>query len=74
MIQYRWENPENQRYYRILFAPDLFGEWVITKIWGGLKNAGGGMKNVPCANYDEGIKLIAKIKDMRLKRGYQLIL
>ncbi len=74
MIQYRWENPTNQRYYRILFARDLFGEWVITKIWGGVQKAGGGMKNVPCATYDEGIKLIEKVKDTRLKRGYQEIL
>jgi hypothetical protein len=73
MLQYRWENPENKRYYRILFARDLFGEWVITKIWGGL-SAGGGMKNVPCVDYDEGIRLIEKIKEMRLKRGYQLVL
>ncbi len=73
MIQYRWENTRNQRYYRILFAQDLFGEWVITKIWGGLKKAGGGMKNIPCASYDDGIKLIAKVSEARLKRGYRRI-
>jgi hypothetical protein len=73
MIQHRWENPENKRYYRVLFARDLFGEWLITKIWGGLRNAGGGMKNIACASYEDGIKLINKVNESRLKRGYKKI-
>ena len=73
MIQHRWENSENLRYYRIFFARDLFGEWVITKIWGGLKHAGGGMKNIPCTSYDDGLKLIEKVNETRLKRGYRKI-
>lgn len=73
MIHHRWENLEKRRYYRVIFARDLFGDWVITKIWGGLNKSGGGTKHLACANYEEGMKIIEKIMQMRIKRGYQLI-
>lgn len=73
MIHHRWENFEKRRYYRVIFTRDLFGDWVITKIWGGLNKSGGGSKHLACTNYEEGIKIIEKITQMRIKRGYHLI-
>lgn len=73
MIHHRWEHPEKQRYYRVIFARDLFGDWVITKIWGGLNQAGGGAKHIACQSYDDGLKLIEKIAKIRNQRGYKII-
>jgi hypothetical protein len=73
MIHQRWENPINQRYYRVIFSRDLLGDWVVTKIWGGSNRAGSGTKNIPCVSYEDGMKLISKIADTRLKRGYQAV-
>ena len=73
MLHYRWENREKQRYYRVILAKDLFGEWIITKIWGGLNKAGGGAKHVPCQTFELGIKLIEKISKTRDQRGYTRI-
>jgi len=73
MVHYRWEHKEKQRYYKVVFVQDLLGEWIITKIWGGLNKSGGGMKHVPCETYAAGIKLIEKISAVRKQRGYQFI-
>jgi len=53
-----------------MLAQDLFGEWVITRVWGGIGKAMGRITHVPCSSYDEGLKLIDKITKTRLARGY----
>lgn len=73
MLHYRWINKEKQRYYKILFAQDLFGHWVVTKAWGGLNHAHGGMRKVTCFSYEEGMKIIKKIFVQRKRRGYCII-
>lgn len=73
MIHYRWINREKHRYYKILFAKDLFGDWVVTKAWGSINQSRGGTKQVACFSYEEGMKLINKISIVRKRRGYELI-
>ena len=70
ITSYRWENLTTQRYYKVILTQDLFGDWVVTKVWGGFRKAGGGSKNIPCQSYEECLKLIQKIALLRLKRGY----
>lgn len=74
MIHSRWENREKQRYYRVIFTQDLFGEWTLIKIWGDLNRTGGRTKHIHCQSYEEGLKLIQKISVMRSKHGYEVII
>jgi hypothetical protein len=73
MTHYRWEHPLKQRYYQVILAKDLFGEWVITRVWGGIGKATGRITHLPCSTYDEGIILIEKISKTRLARGYETV-
>jgi len=31
----RWVNREKARYYETHLSRDLFGEWILVKVWGG---------------------------------------
>lgn len=73
MIHYRWENYQTNRYYRILLAHDLFGHWLLTKIWGGINQATGRTVHIAYQSYDDAIKAIDHIAKTRIKRGYVLI-
>ena len=69
-MNYRWENLEKKRYYTISFSRDLFGDWVITRVWGGIGKATGRITHLPCASYEDGLKQIEKIARIRVNRGY----
>jgi predicted DNA-binding WGR domain protein len=73
MIHYRWENHLTHRYYRVLLTQDLFGQWLLTKIWGGINQATGRITHFPYQSYEEAIKAIDQIAKIRIKRGYALI-
>lgn len=70
MLKYRWEHSQKQRYYQVILAKDLFGEWMVTRIWGGISKATGRITHLSCPSYEEGIKLVDKIAKTRLARGY----
>jgi len=72
-LHYRFEHKEKQRYYRLLLMQDLLGNWLVTKIWGGINKSGGRILHAPCLTYHEGIKMIATLSKKREQRGYQLI-
>lgn len=65
MIHYRWENRQTNRYYRVLLAQDLFGQWLLTKIWGGINQATGRITHWPYPSYEEAIKAIDQIAKIR---------
>lgn len=71
-ISLRWEHPERQRYYHVVLAQDLFGDWVITKAWGGISKASGRITHLPCPTREEASVLIHKITKLRESRGYIL--
>ncbi len=71
-IAFRFENASKRRYYRVILSQDLLGDWVITKVWGGINQATGRITHLPCANYTEGEKLLLKFKQIRMARGYTL--
>ena len=33
---WRWENPGNGRYYEVAITQDMFGQWAVIKLQGGL--------------------------------------
>jgi hypothetical protein len=66
----RWVNVEKNRYYRIFLTRDLLGDWLVTKSWGSLSNASGRVTHVACLSLDEAKKMIEKIAQTRLRRGY----
>lgn len=69
---YRFENTETKRYYRLVLSQDLFGEWIVTKIWGGIGTASGRIIHIRCICREEAIKLIDGQFKIRKKRGYTL--
>ncbi len=68
----RFENPTNQRYYRVIISQDLFKQWIVTKTWGGIGKAGGRVVHVPCLSHQDGLKLIDEIIKNRNRHGYSL--
>jgi len=67
---YRWVHPGKKRYYKLRLDCDLLGDWVVTRVWGGLNQATGRITHIPCSSYEDAIKLIEKISKTRIKRGY----
>lgn len=72
MINFRWENKSNERYYNAVLTQDLFGDWVVIKSWGS-KARRGGSKTFLCASYGEGINYLEKMNKLRERRGYGLL-
>ena len=60
------------RYYEVHLAPDLLGQWIVTRIWGRTGTALGRRMCIPCASYQEGLQQVAAVKARRRQRGYQL--
>jgi len=73
-ISLRFEHATKQRYYHILLTQDMFGDWVITKAWGGINKAAGRITHLACSSHEEAKKLINKLIKMRETRGYILCL
>lgn len=72
LISIRWEHSIKKRYYQIALTQDLFGDWVITKVWGGINQATGRIIHMACNTYEEAEIHIRKIQYTRKKRGYEL--
>lgn len=64
------ENHKSQRFYWMTVKQDLFGNWCIHKIYGGLHNNHHHSILTPCVDKNEAYKLLAKFEQIRLKRGY----
>jgi hypothetical protein len=73
LIDQRFEHRQKQRYYRVILSQDLFGDWVVTRVWGGIGKATGRITHAPCASYEEAMILIQGISKTRKRRGYELL-
>lgn len=71
-LSLRWEHPDKQRYYHIVLGQDLFGDWVITKAWGGISKATGRIMHLSCQTREDAHRLVEKIVKTREQRGYIL--
>jgi hypothetical protein len=65
-----WIHPAKARYYQIHLDQDLFGDWTLLKVWGGLGSRRGGMHHAGLASYDHGIEQLREIAKRRSQRGY----
>ena len=68
-----WVNPEKARYYQVHLALDLFGDWTLRKVWGGIGSSRGRMHNTGVPSYDEGVEQIREIAKRRGQRGYERV-
>lgn len=71
-VRLRWTKP-TRYYYEVHLAPDLWGQWMVTRIWGRTGTALGRRMSIPCASYQEGLQQIATVKARRRQRGYQMV-
>ena len=69
-IQRSWINPEKARYYQVFLDQDLFGDWTLIKVWGGIGSNRGRMHSTGVASYEAGVEQIGEIARRRAQRGY----
>lgn len=69
-IRIRWVNPNKFRYYEAHLVLDLFAEWNLIRVWGGLGSRLGGMRSGAVASYADGIREIQRIGRRRSRHGY----
>jgi len=66
----RWVNREKARYYETHLSRDLFGEWILVKVWGGCGSNRGRLASTGVASYGEGLDALREIAERRSARGY----
>ena len=68
----RWEHKATRRYYEARMVRDLFGEWQLMRVWGGIGSARGALRFAPLAEPGAFADELARIDKRRVKRGYVL--
>ena len=68
---YAWVHPAKARYYQVHLDRDLFGDWTLRKVWGGIGSSRGRMHNTAVPSYDEGVEQIRAIARRRSQHGYE---
>ena len=66
--QSRWE--KDTRYYLLQLEQDLFGDWVLTRVWGRKQTALGQLRREPFDSHREGLAQLGKEEKRRHGRGY----
>ena len=69
----RWVNETKARYYQVHLLQDLFGEWTLIRVWGGLGSRRGGMRSTGVASYADGLAQLEAIGKRRHQRGYRRV-
>jgi len=67
-IRARWER--HTRYYEAHLHPDLWGQWVLTRVWGRRGERLGRVVHTPCPSYAAGLERLAAVEHRRIQRGY----
>jgi hypothetical protein len=70
MTMRRWIHPEQSRYYQADLVQDLFREWTLVCIWGGLGTAYGGYSSTGVASPEEGLRRLDALDRLRRQHGY----
>ncbi len=68
-----WVHPDKARYYQVHLDRDLFGDWTLRKVWGGIDSSRGRKHNTAVPSYDEGIEQIREIDKRRSQHGYRRV-
>jgi len=69
-VTLRWH--KSCRYYEARLCQDLFNQWVIIKICGGIDYKLGNALNCTYDSYESAVMDLKTIHLYRLKRGYHL--
>ena len=72
-ITVRWENSLTKRYYLVMIEQDIFGQWVLIRVWGGIQTKLGRTQVSVLDNKNQGIEMLKMISIRRNQRGYRLI-
>jgi hypothetical protein len=70
-ISLRWER--GPRYYEGCLHQDLWGDWVLTQVWGRRGTELGRMVHTPCTSYEDGCEQLAAVQARREQRGYTVL-
>jgi hypothetical protein len=71
-LVYRWQKGLS-RYYKVYLYKDLLGDWVLTKVWGGINSRLGNFEHQATLTKEPALLLIDEIIKKRKKRGYHLL-
>ncbi|OUR99214.1 hypothetical protein A9Q81_11610 [Gammaproteobacteria bacterium 42_54_T18] len=69
----RWENKGTNRYYEARIEQDLFGNFVVKRVWGGIGKSSGGANATPIHDKKEATAVVTSISERRKKRGYEQV-
>lgn len=65
----RWT--KDTRFYEIHLHRDLWGTWILTRVWGGIDSARGRVVHTPYSTRDECEREILNVERCRRRRGYR---
>ena len=66
--RHRWY--KDTRYYEVWLHQDLWGGWILTRIWGRRGSPLGRVRHQPCGSYTEGLSRVQQVQQRRTQRGY----
>jgi hypothetical protein len=66
----RWENPQTRRYYEAWVLKNLFGDWEVFCVWGGIGSRRGGYRAIPAASNQDALEKMITIDTRRRHRRY----
>ena len=69
-MQLRWIHVGKRRYYAVYAQPDLFGFWVVARVWGSLDSNRGQTRLEAFASESQAREAIETIRKRRMQRGY----
>lgn len=67
----RWE--KDGRYYLAFMGKDLFGEWMVTQVWGRKGTQLGKTRHFPCQDAEQAKWRLEAIDKRRRQRGYRRV-
>ena len=67
----RWER--DTRYYELRLQQDLWGDWLLTRVWGSKGTALGQIRRELCPSYASGMCSYASSIKVREQHGYALV-
>jgi predicted DNA-binding WGR domain protein len=70
-LRLRWE--KGTRYYEVYVEQDLWGDWVLTRIWGRRNSPAGQIRRIPCESYEEAGRKLATVRNQRIRHGYESV-
>lgn len=62
-----------QQYYSAYLYQDILGDWILTKVRGGINTARGHVIHQYCTTKEEGLRQIERLRKIRKQRKYKLI-